>query len=352
MQRFVIGTGRCGSTLLSSLLAYHPEALVLSEFFGGLDLVNSFRPGLATGDELASILLQDHEVSNLNRLRRRVDKEVLINLNRYSSVRLPAIMLVCLPALSEDPESLLREIIGWARARKSASLGEHYGALFDWLTQLFKKEFWIERSGGSGEFFPGLRQSFPEARYLHIHRDGAEAAMSMANQHHFQTHVSFFFDPPTNEEVERAIRGAEPDGEGLIARRAKALRPPRDFGLFWAISVSLILSQVQHLRRDQYREFRFEDLHADPDAFLRQVCDYFEISAGDWITQAVASIRPERHQRSATLDAQSADELARAVLPGQVLLRREIGDRPNQVLYARIRTIWNGIDLSKPFSQL
>lgn len=351
MQRFIVGTGRCGSTLLSTLMAHHPDALVLSEFFGGLDLVNSFREGAVDGQELAAILMQDHEISNLNRMRRKVDREILIDVDRYASVRLPAIMLVCLPALTDDPEALMREIVGWARSRPTAPLGVHYGALFDWLTALFKKRFWIERSGGSGEFFPGLRRAFPDARYLHIHRDGAEAAMSMFNHHHFKTHVSFYNDPPTDAEIDRAIRQADEPEQGLIARRMADPGGPEDFGRFWTLSVALILSEVRNLDRDQYREFRFEDLHADPPAFLRSVCDHFEIGAdAEWIDRAVASIRPERHQRADALTPEARARLDAAVFPGQVLIKRDGLDRPNRPLYARIRSIWDAIDTTKAFA--
>ncbi len=350
MQRFIVGTGRCGSTLLSTLMAHHPDALVLSEFFGGLDLVNNFRPGLFSGDALAAILMQDHEVSNLNRLRKRVDREILIDVDRFQSVRIPAIMLVCLPALTDDPDALMREIVGWARSRAPAELGRHYADLFDWLTALFGKSFWIERSGGSGEFFPGLRAAFPEARYLHLHRDGREAAMSMANQHHFQTHVAFYFEPPGDDEIARAIRGEDSAEDGLIARRAANARTPEEFGTFWTLSVCLILSEVKALRPDQYREVRFEDLHADPRAFLRAVCDYFEISSdGGWIDEAIAVMRPEKHERVATLDAAAAAALDRTVFPGQVLLKRAATERPNRQLYSRIRSIWDGIDPRKAF---
>ena len=37
MDRFIVGTGRCGSTLLSRMLGEHPEVLSLFEFFTGLD---------------------------------------------------------------------------------------------------------------------------------------------------------------------------------------------------------------------------------------------------------------------------------------------------------------------------
>ena len=37
MDRFIVGTGRCGSTLLSRMLACHPAVCSIFEFFNGLD---------------------------------------------------------------------------------------------------------------------------------------------------------------------------------------------------------------------------------------------------------------------------------------------------------------------------
>jgi hypothetical protein len=108
---------------------------------------------------------------------------------------------------------------------------------------------------------------------------------------------------------------------------------------------------VKHLRPDQYREVRFEDLHADPPAFLKAVCGYFEISAdGGWIAEAVATIRPERHQRAEALSPAARAALDLAVFPGNVLLKRDSLERPNRELYARIRRIWDEIEPSKAFA--
>lgn len=351
MQRFVIGTGRCGSTLLSTLLAQHPQALVLSEFFGGLDFINGLRDGPVSGDELAAILLRDHEISNLNRSRAKVDREILLDLKAYSSPRIPVLLLVCLPALTSDPNGLMREIVGWARAQKTRTLSEHYPNLFDWMTALFEKDFWIERSGASSEFFPGLRKVFPDAQYLHIHRDGEESALSMRQQHHFITHVSFYFDPPSDEEVARVIRGDDAPGADLISRRERSRPSPEQFGNFWTTSISLLYSQLPYLERKQYREVRFEDLRADPRAFLKAACDFFQISSEDaWIDRAIAKMRPERHERSIELSPLDREKLRAAVFPGQVLLKREGQSRPNLLLYSRVRKLWDELQPKIAFS--
>lgn len=344
MQRFIVGTGRCGSTIFSTLLSHHPDALVLSEFFAGLDLVNAFQPGIVSGVDFAKILLQDHEVSGLNRLHNRRGKEIVADLSGYESVRIPAILLVCLPSISDDPEALFRDIIGWARYRSPAPLSEHYPALFEWLMQLLGKEFWIERSGGAGEFFPELRRTFPHARYIHIHRDGVESALSMLNHDNFALHISFYVDPPTDDEIARAIRREDAPGYGLVDRRLANPLPAGKYGEFWTLQICRILSEAHRLGPGQYCEMRFEDLHADPRTFLKDACDNFGISSDDrWIDQSLALIREDNNRRREHLSKADLEELLRAVFPGQVLLRREGTERPNRDVFHRIRTVWDQI---------
>ena len=42
MDRFVVGTGRCGSTLLSRMLGENRSVLSIFEFFNGLDMTRRF----------------------------------------------------------------------------------------------------------------------------------------------------------------------------------------------------------------------------------------------------------------------------------------------------------------------
>lgn len=54
--RFIVGTGRCGSTILSTMLDQHPDIAVLSEFFVSLDYLKRYGERSVDGDELATIL--------------------------------------------------------------------------------------------------------------------------------------------------------------------------------------------------------------------------------------------------------------------------------------------------------
>ena len=55
MERFVVGTGRCGSTLLSLMLAQHRDVVSLHEFFTGLDWGRRFAAGSFPGEDLADV---------------------------------------------------------------------------------------------------------------------------------------------------------------------------------------------------------------------------------------------------------------------------------------------------------
>ena len=95
----------------------------------------------------------------------------------------PAIMSVTL--LSEDPEALWDELVPAVRSRKRDTLAGHYRWFFEWLAHRFERDVWIERSAGSLLLVPALARLFPDARFVHLYRDGRDTAMSM------QRHMTF-----------------------------------------------------------------------------------------------------------------------------------------------------------------
>jgi hypothetical protein len=50
VERFIVGTGRCGSTLLSQMFAEHPGALSIFELFNGIDWGRRFAPDPTSGE--------------------------------------------------------------------------------------------------------------------------------------------------------------------------------------------------------------------------------------------------------------------------------------------------------------
>src|SRR4051812_958821 len=75
--RFVISTGRSGSTLLSRMLAENRRLLVLSEFVSCLDNATRFGDGSPDGRQFARILSVDDDLSALIAERGRPSAEAL-----------------------------------------------------------------------------------------------------------------------------------------------------------------------------------------------------------------------------------------------------------------------------------
>jgi hypothetical protein len=85
-----------------------------------------------------------------------------------------------------------------------------------------------------------LAGAFPEARFLHIVRDGRDVAPSLTGMHF------------------------GPDHFGAAA-------------LFWRERVARGRAAGRRIGADRYREIRYEDLVADPEAVLRDVCTFFAL---------------------------------------------------------------------------
>ena len=85
--------------------------------------------------------------------------------------------------LLNDHDALFAELEPVVRARPKAPLAEHYAFLFGWLRDHMDKDLWIERSGASLTFVLPLREMYPDAKFIHLFRDGRDVAMSNTKTH-------------------------------------------------------------------------------------------------------------------------------------------------------------------------
>lgn len=133
---FIVGTGRCGSTLLSNLLRQHPDILSLSEFFslatdlgGRIDACFPSQPmsaeaflGLVAARLPKTNLMYRHDVAMDEVLYRPAADA------RYTvETGVPAILQTTLPHLSHDPEALFDEVCAFLRGGGVASAGDTTG---------------------------------------------------------------------------------------------------------------------------------------------------------------------------------------------------------------------------------
>jgi len=328
VKRFVVGTGRCGSTLLSRMLAEHEDVTSLFEFFTGLDWGKRFAPGEIDGSAFADLICAEQPFVTAV-LRRGYEVEEIVypfERGRYRrDAPLPWILVAMLPRLTGDPDALYDRLRGYAAARPRARLAEHYVRLFDWLTAQAGGRTWIERSGSSIEYLESLYQAFPGARFVHIHRNGPEAALSMREHHAYRLPIALLYDAPLDD-------GRRPSELGPIDWSAEAhprdpissilaSRPPAHFfGRYWSDQVVRGSSAVSKIAADAYMEVGFDALVSDPRAVLAAIADFFLLPPGAWVDRAAALVHGAPRRRAAELPEGERKALLDACAPGMRIL--------------------------------
>ena len=185
---FVVSTGRCGSTMISDMVREHPRMLSVSEFLSGMG-AKVLRRGRFSGEQAFRMMNTCRPAIQAILRSGLQPAEFLYPLGspdaRYGPEDVPPILAVTLPHLTDDHERLWDELSSVLRKRERARLADHYRFTFQWLADRYHKTVWIERSGASLLRTPLLARRFPEARFVHVFRDGRDTAISM------QRHINF-----------------------------------------------------------------------------------------------------------------------------------------------------------------
>ncbi|MGB2693971.1 MAG: sulfotransferase [Dehalococcoidia bacterium] len=333
MDRFIVGTGRCGSTLLSRMMAEHPSVLSVFEFFNGLDMTRRFSPEPMDGAAFATLISQEHPFVTMVLSRGYEVPEITYPFGDHARYkrddRLPWILVSTLPRLTDDPDALFDETVAFASCLPRQQLSLQYRQLFEWLAERLGRTCWIERSGSSIDYVGALDALFPEARFLHLHRDGPETALSMREHHAYRLAISLMFQLSTDGEPSienlRAIdQPGAPDRSDRISQLLKSRPPVEYFGRYWSQELENGLPVASKLGAERYLDARFEDMVAQPQQTLARIGAFFELDdGGDWIERAAGLVRGIPPTRFDTLSSAEQESLAEACRPGMRLLGRE-----------------------------
>lgn len=329
MNRFIVGTGRCGSTLLSTMIARNPAVLSLFEFFNGLDATRRFRREPMTGSEYRDLICEVHPFLHMVLERGYDVPEVTYpfgapgaRFTRESGV--PWVLGVTLPRLSHTPDALYDELRAWLARAPTRPPAAHASALFAWLLERCGASVWVERSGAALDYLGDLDARFEGARFLHIHRAGEEAALSMREHHAFRLAIMLTYQLPagagrSTDELRRAAPDDDRIGQLLESRPSAEY-----FGRFWTEQVRRGMAAVPKLDRDRYHAVRFEDLVARPREVIAEVAEFLELpdARGAWLDQAAALVRGAPRARAGELPPDEASLLREACRPGNALLGR------------------------------
>ncbi|MET0984539.1 MAG: sulfotransferase [Steroidobacteraceae bacterium] len=181
---------------------------------------------------------------------------------------MPTAMMAPIPFLEpNNPEKLFDDMIAFALRQPTRGTADQYRTLFAWLCERYEKVAWIERSGATLRYFDEQRRTFPDAKYVHIHRDGVSAALSMREHNWFILAAHFDEQLPTMDELKRAILEPSNSDDDPITRFYTKDKPPLEqFARMWARQIARGFREFVHLDRDQYLAVNSRTCNPNPSA--------------------------------------------------------------------------------------
>ena len=199
---FIVGMTRSGTTLMRLMLDAHPELTIPPETHFIPDLIKAFNQGRDTPEEVLKVFTENRRWGDFG--------------------------------ISES--RLLRALKGVAPLDRPAF---PVRAFYDVYAKDQRKPRWGDKTPGYGTVMRRIHNVLPEARFIHMIRDGRDVALSLEQRD----------SELTTEQV---------------ARR-------------WRHRINRTRRVSEHV--PHYIEVRYEDLITEPEATLRRVCDFIEL---DW----------------------------------------------------------------------
>jgi hypothetical protein len=130
-----------------------------------------------------------------------------------------------------------------ARLNPEMPLGAAIGAVYESYAAAHGKSRWGDKTPMYMQRLPLLEELFPDARYVHLIRDGRDSA------------VSFLSMPP-----------------GIMTRTWAHPETAAEFACQWRAEVEAARALGTRVG-DRYLEARYEELVADPEGGLRRICE-------------------------------------------------------------------------------
>jgi hypothetical protein len=212
------------------------------------------------------------------------------------------------------------------RLREGMPTGDAIGAIFDAYAEAAGKPRWGDKTPMYMRHLDLLEELFPEAQYVHLVRDGRDAALS-------------FLQMP----------------EGTFTRTWAHPRTPVQFACLWRKEVGGARALGRRAGSARYHEVSYEELVADAETAVRGICAFaaipFETAMLDYTRSVDVSAKPHQQRlltppttgvRSWREDMSAADVAAFDAVAGDLLgdLGYEVGSEARPDARATAARAW------------
>lgn len=251
MRFCIVGSGRCGSTLIRRIFNSLPDVFVFNETHWIPNLVAHAEDGLI---DVAKGL------------------EVIRNTNHVTGLSVSD--------LSEISDYLNEMERGELTVRE---LCDTVGNAF---AELNGKTVWADKTPDYGEYMPLIQSLWPECKFIHVIRNGVDAAASMSGHPGYQVLAA----TGASNWVSLSHR-YQPGSSGTSAKR-------EDYVRLWVNRLRATQTASQKLSKNTYLEVRYENLLSFPEKTIREMCAFLGLSYEPaWLDSAQSMVDPNRLSR-------------------------------------------------------
>ena len=334
----ILGSARCGSTLISEILRLYPQILSISELFSTVG-PNAFRSSQMSGKRFWHYMSQPSAALSKVGNPGVAPQEFLygkVENPTHDPWFCPPILAITLPHLSRTPDALFDELAVRVPSWQRQSMADHYRALFSILAnKCGSRRIWVERSGGSLVAAGTLLHMFPEARPVLLLRNGVDTALSMRDYpatrlaiwmwRHLRPLGMDLLDPHHHYGKGRIWPLFARLGNVFRLQRIIEKRPSlEDCGAFWS---SITKAGLQALNGHQPLVLSYDLLCDQPHQEIARLGHFLLGDAPDsWLAQA-ASLPQKRPSRQQSLTPQEQAIIRQACEPGEQAIQNWLAGR-------------------------
>ncbi|MEU9969398.1 MULTISPECIES: sulfotransferase [Streptomyces] len=332
---FVVGTGRCGSTALSQVINIHPDVLSINELFASVPEREMLDETALSGPEFWGYLSRPNPITNSMIKNGASAPEFLYHRvpgRRFDAetTGIPAISVMVLPHLTDDPDTLFDELESEVTSWPTRRPAEHWTALFTSLGARFgNPDAVVERTGMSIGRVPEMHRAFPEARFVHLYREGPDCAVSMSRHFSFRMIPLLWemadhcgLETPEHLTAEHVAQLPADLAVLLSDRYDPALVwdrpiPISAFGALWSDTIVDGLEKLDAVPAEQRTALSYENLLEEPEKELIRLAEFIGVEPWrSWLDASVAHLDGGRPGAARKLPTEELTSLLESCSPG------------------------------------